>query len=708
MNKPISIVLVLLMLSLTTLTVATVVSAQVKANEVEIRGEVFSVGNAGIGNVAIGNIAVSWDSTNFAGFWYDIDENRQTEKLEILKFKDSRTIDKDNIRYITDRAPQKYKVFKEANYTVEHGLAVQKDGKTLYKPSSPAKGGYYALVGWMAEQYVGVNGKNNKLSKLVIEQDATDKHTLQVGEKWDLGEGYVLTAQSIDAKATPRQAWLVLNKDGTKLDDKVIAQGEVYTYSKDLAGENDVPVFVTYVDSVFAGQTSDMVQLKYTWAISEKVTEIKTGDKHGIFEVDSEQPLTLSNDGSVSITRDSTVNIAGNMKFKVADSDDVRFYPFVEITTPGKVEVRGTVSQLQGTANYSVTKWDARNFAGFWYDIDDNKSTESLKVIQFKDSRSIDKDNLVYETGRESQKYKVFKEKGDNGKVDNGLNDKLVKPTSPAKGGYYAIVGWMAEEYIAVNGKNNKLSKLVLEQDATDKHTLQVGEKWDLGGGYTLTAQSIDAKASPRQAWLVLNKDDIKLDDKVIEQGKVFTYSIKSLAGESDVPVFVTYVDSVFAGQTSDMVQLKYTWAISTDVKEVKSGDKFGAFEVDKEDPLTLTNDGSLSLSRDSTINLAGNMKFKVADSDDNDVRFYPKVDFEIGEIITPPTPTNLTPTPTITGNLTPTPTITGNLTPTPTKTGEIPTTIPAEKKTPTPGFEVTFALVGLVAVAYLILRHKR
>ena len=70
---------------------ATVVSAQVKASEVEIRGEVFSIGNTGIGNAAIDGF--TWDSKKFAGFWYDIDEDRQTEKLEILKLKDSRTID---------------------------------------------------------------------------------------------------------------------------------------------------------------------------------------------------------------------------------------------------------------------------------------------------------------------------------------------------------------------------------------------------------------------------------------------------------------------------------------------------------------------------------------------------------------------------------------------------------------------------------------
>lgn len=221
--------------------------------------------------------------------------------------------------------------------------------------------------------------------------------------------------------------------------------------------------------------------------------------------------------------------------------------------------------------------------------------------------------------------------------------------------------------------------------------------------------KSIDAKATPRQAWLVLSKDDVKLDDKVVAQGEAYTYSMKSLAGETDVPIFVTFVDSVFAGQTSDMVQLKFTWVISDKITEVKSGDKFGIFEADTESPLILNNDGSLSLSRDSTVNLAGNMKFKVADSEDNDVRFYPKVDYEIGNVTVPtPTPTetatgNQTPVVTATGNQTPVVTVNG-ATPPPTATGTVPG---ATEKKPTPGFEAIFAIAGLLAVVYIVTRQK-
>ncbi|GEM_PF-2728779 len=93
-----------------------------------------------------------------------------------------------------------------------------------------------------------------------------------------------------------------------------------------------------------------------------------------------------------------------------------------------------------------------------------------------------------------------------------------------------------------------------------DKKTLTVGESWNLGTRITLTVNSIDAKANPRQAWLTLFKDGIKLDDKVVAQGQYYYYTEKSMCGETDISSFGTYVDSIFAGAVDDMIELKYTY----------------------------------------------------------------------------------------------------------------------------------------------------
>ncbi|MCZ7397948.1 MAG: S-layer protein domain-containing protein, partial [Candidatus Methanoperedens sp.] len=200
-----------------------------------------------------------------------------------------------------------------------------------------ANGEYY-IMGWQGEKHVALNRKVDKLSRLLIEQgtSASDKKTLTVGETWDIGDGWALKANSIDAKATPRQVWLTLSKDGIVKDDKVISAGvggkPIYTFvEKSLAGEADVPVFITFVDSIFAGATTDMVQLRYTWAISESVTQIRSTDSFGVFKDASisGKNITIDTNQSISLTRGATVDLMGSMNFKVADSDTLRFYPFI-------------------------------------------------------------------------------------------------------------------------------------------------------------------------------------------------------------------------------------------------------------------------------------------------------------------------------------------------------------------------------------------
>ncbi|SNQ60198.1 hypothetical protein MNV_170001 [Candidatus Methanoperedens nitroreducens] len=175
----------------------------------------------------------------------------------------------------------------------------------------------------------------------------------------------------------------------------------------------------------------------------------------------------------------------------------------------------------------------------------------------------------------------------------------------------------------------------------------------------------------------------------------------------------MTYVDSVFAGATSDMVQLRFTWAISTSVTQVKSSDTYGIFKDASIDQaaktLSLKNtDTDVSLTKDSTQDLMGNMKFQVADSDI--LRFYPKVDYEIsgaevtatatagvGATVTATVPTNVTAVPT-----------TGVTAVTAIGTTEKPPAGTATATPKEPGFEVTLAVTGLLAVAFLVLRQRK
>jgi S-layer protein (TIGR01567 family) len=604
-----------------------------------------------------------WNVYNFEGFFYDIRDNLGIERLKMLQTNLSatqRTIDKNNLIYTSMAQPKTLKVATELNLEGDNAGLTAK-GLEQAAPGKAFDKGQYYIMGWQGENYVALNGRVDKLAKLILEQGSasSDKKTLTVGETWDVGGGWTLSANSIDAKATPRQVWLTLSKDGVKKDDKVINQGNIYTYvEKSLAGETDVPVFVTYVDSVFAGATSDMVQLRYTWLISESVTQIKSGDTYGVFKLDNIDPFSKSlmlknTDSSVSLSTDSIVDLMGNLKFKVADrADTLRFVPVVLHIQPGKYEIRGTVwNEIQIPENETqvpksvggtgkTAEWNVYNFAGFFYDLDTDFGEEKLNILQTDLSatqRTIDKNNLIYTAMAQPKTLKVATALNLVGN-NEGLTAKGLEQAAPGKAfdkGQYYILGWQGENYVALNGRVDKLAKLILEQGtaASEKKSLTVGETWDVGGGWTLTANSIDAKATPRQVWLTLSKDGVKKDDKVLTVNSIYTFTEKSLAGETGVPVFVTYVDSVFAGATSDMVQLRYTWLISESITQLGSGNTYGVFKlvtintVDKS--LVFKNtDSSVSLPMDSIVDLMGNLKFKVADRKDV-LRFYPMIEYE-------------------------------------------------------------------------------
>ncbi|RZB32211.1 MAG: hypothetical protein AEth_00534 [Candidatus Argoarchaeum ethanivorans] len=98
------------------------------------------------------------------------------------------------------------------------------------------------------------------------------------GETWHLYENYAITPIDIDACHSPRRAWLRFTKNNITVDEKVVKQGDNYTYYK-----NGQLIFTAYIDSVFAGAISNMVQLRYVRQYSEidGTPLIEFGDEPG-------------------------------------------------------------------------------------------------------------------------------------------------------------------------------------------------------------------------------------------------------------------------------------------------------------------------------------------------------------------------------------------------------------------------------------------
>ncbi len=401
-----------------------------------------------------------------------------------------------------------------------------------------------------------------------------------------------------------------------------------------------------------------------------------------------------------------------------------------EMTTVDTIEVRGNVESIAvGAGTNAVLEWNATNFAAFWYDLDDDLQTETLTLAAgtiSADDRTIDEDNLTYTTVPVYQQYEL----NEAGMIlESGVDNRA---------GYF-IEGWMAEKYVAIDGNADKLAKLLVEFEDDDKKTLSTGEAWDLGGGFSLTVQQIDLEGE--KCWLTLEKDGKELDSEVVSTGaaadtkndSVYTYTA-DLAGEDDVPVFHCFVDAVFRGTDTNIVQLMYVFLTDDDVLEIEVNEQYGAMEVvtANSNQIVVRNDeDTLDVDADTTELIMGNMYFKTADNDlpdgDGAARFYPMVEYTIGGVpadvddeIATPEPTEAEPAD---GNVSDGEGEgegadgegadgEGEVVANATATAEVTETDEPEAEetaTPekTPGFEAVFAISGLLAIAYLVLRQR-
>ncbi|MEA1906905.1 MAG: S-layer protein domain-containing protein, partial [Euryarchaeota archaeon] len=566
---------------------------------VEIRGE-----------VATGSF--TWTPANFAGFYYDIGADVGNETLTVIT----------------------------SGRTVYEGDMVYKTTPDLIEFEYSDWGGYQ-VIGFMAEKYLaGYDNEtddeitdetisllsNDVLSKVLIDNDV--KHTVPTGASLELEEGYELNITQLDVNGN--QAQIELLHNGKSVDTEIVKSPDTYLYKKNLGTVYDAPIIAIHIDSVFAGTETDMVRIDGVFQISDDCVSIEVGNDFGVMGVKSvsSSAVILESKESVDLYEDDTEHIMGDIYLMTADNDSLRFYPMVEHTKQDVYEIRGEVQYVAG-ANSEII-WDGHNFSSFYYDPDGDLSTETLRVTANSincsaGDRTIEENRLTYRTVPAGKQYELCEDRG-----------CTVNRSNPGGDAFYRIEGWIGEPHVAINNRADKLCKLLIEFEDHDKKTLSTGEAWDLGGGFALTARLIDLESD--RVWLSLSKNGKKLDNRIInagtghEQDRVYTYTA-DIGGEKKIPVFSCYVDAVFRGTDTNIVQLMYVFLIDDRMIEIKTGERYGAMEVitASSSEIILKNNGTtIDLDAGNTVQIMDHLYFRAAD-DGTTIRFYPFIEEVIG-----------------------------------------------------------------------------
>jgi S-layer protein (TIGR01567 family) len=483
--------------------------------------------------------------------------------------------------------------------------------------------GTYQVIGFMAERYFAGYTENSsfvnddisvisdgQLSKILIDSD--DRRSMYTGSSLILEEGYSLNVVEVDVNGDT--VWVQLEKDGDVIDDGFLTSNSDYVYKTDLGEADDVPLIAVHLAQIFRGTETNAVFIEGIFQISDEYVQIENGDRFGKMEISSTSSsgIIMKNRDSFTLSRGNTVNIMGKLSFVVADASEIRFAPIVETTEPGTYELRGTIHD----ETFNTTVWTPYNFEGFYYSIDENVSTESLTLTEGFSGRSIDDEALVYST-----------------------RPALVK-FEQENWGSYQVIGFMAEKYFAgypANTFSNSrsvsilsddiLSKVLIDDD--NKRSMFTGSSVALENGYSLKAAQVDVNGN--RVLLELYKDGKLLDSGIVSSNGTYIYEA-DIGGAEDVPMIAAHISTVFRSRETDAVFIEGLFQVSDEYLELSQGDSFGRMEISSisDSGITMKNENSISLSRGNTINLMGNVKFKVADS--SVLRFYPFVEVESAE----------------------------------------------------------------------------
>ncbi|WP_440954059.1 S-layer protein domain-containing protein [Methanosarcina sp. Mfa9] len=267
-----------------------------------------------------GDSLPTWTPFNFEGFYYNIDEGIGTEELRIEDADLSdREISEGQLIYETTPQPVEF----------EH-----------------SDWGDFEVIGFMAEKYFAgypedaVNGEIDEVSLLSdniltkVLTDTDDKESMYSGSALILEEGYALNIKEVDING--EVVWVQLEKDGDTVDDAFVSSNEAYIYEAELGDAEDVPLIIVHFSNVFAGGETNAVFVEGIFQISDDYLEIEDGDTFGEMEISiGSNKITMENEDDINLDEDETIDIMGEVKFKTADDNTVRFYPFVEVETEG-------------------------------------------------------------------------------------------------------------------------------------------------------------------------------------------------------------------------------------------------------------------------------------------------------------------------------------------------------------------------------------
>jgi S-layer protein (TIGR01567 family) len=555
----------------------------------------------------------TWNTQNFAGFYYDIKDDIGTEILSTT---------------LTDK-----KLSGDSPYGVKYETAAQS------KEFKFEDWGAFNVMGFLADRYFAGYVENwdnadknimfrestdenslssEQLQKILIDDD-TEK-TVTSGTPLKLEEGYELAIKSIDLDGY--KVYLELSKDGSVVDSKFVSPSKTdatmadktYYYKNPQVGDQKKLVTIAaHFKNAFRGADQNLATVDGIWQISGEATEVKADtqyDKMTITSVDANAgTITMENkDNAITLSKNKDTALMSGISIKTADNDTLRYYIYKEITEPGTYELRGQVATADST-------WNTQNFAGFYYDIKDDIGTETLSTTLTDKKLSGDSPyGVKYETKTQSKEFKF------------------------EDWGYYNLIGFLANEYFTSYSQSGTSSVILDESNCTNlletghvtKVLINDGKEKVIDLGSTIIlAEGYELKVTlgtDKKGILV----ELLYDGKVVDRKALIlpgSYVYISKAGNvAGVPVIAAHFQEPIIFDDKSYCKVDGLWQLSENTTEVKADTQYDKMTITSVDAnagtITMENkDNAITLSKNKDTVLMSGISIKTADNDT--LRYY-------------------------------------------------------------------------------------
>jgi S-layer protein (TIGR01567 family) len=529
-----------------------------------------------------------WRAEDFGWFYYDADKGVGGEQLSID---------------LVDRVAEKGHIVYSSRVW---------DSEFEYVPW-----GSYKTVAFMGKRYlagysdssftdaVSILGKG-ALSEVLA--DTKETYTLTHNRSMPLRKGYSLALGEISKNNDV--ATLFLYKNQKPVHVAVVSNGGTYAYKI-----GNIPIILAHLSKVMRGEGSAaFAEVDGVFQVSDAPDIwIPEGSKLGNMEITdlSEDLLQLSNSKALTLTRDSDVPlISGLLDLIVLNRSDLVYYPEGGIFDYGLHEIRGPVYTQDTTlpfrnpfskANFTKALWSFDNFAGFYFDPEDNLGGELL-VVERLSSRSIPPAEQVTINNT-------------RGFLSPGLWYMTPMPSIQFKyrpWGYYNVTALFGELWFAGYGpktsseignintmQNYRIIKRI--QDSNEILHLNVGgPALTLGEGYKLLLISVNDNKAAVTLW----KNGNFIETAVIEANTTYRYK-KDFEDAKDLPLLALHIKSVFSDGKNQSVDFDGLFQISdTVVLPVDPGRKFDKLKIfasNSEFIGMINEDDAIDLGRDTS-----------------------------------------------------------------------------------------------------------